>query len=267
MLAAISHNNMHTEVAQWMAKATDNGGVYSSQTVNALRLLMTDIKRYGLRNKIFRLNMFVGENSNSGAVPLIADRGASIDTIFGSPSYSPNGGFSPNFSNFNYIDTGYNPLNNITQSSAHQGVWNFSPFDNTVTSFQGVADPLNNNNRFSMHYPWNTGVLYSDMFNITLSAGRSNTFTFPNGTVFKNIICTVSSGINKIYTNGAAVNLSVTGNGSGTIPNGNYLICAPSNTQNNYRVGYYTLGFGLSSDEVFLYNKAITDFMNRLNRS
>lgn len=273
-MLAVAQNNIHPEVAQWISKAKANGGVYSSQTINALNLLVTDIKRYGLRNKIYRLNMFVGENSNAGAVPIIADRGNSIDTIVGSPLYTPSGGFNQNNNSAaNYIKTGLT-VTAGDAASLHQGNWNFTGWSGLYTSQQGIATA--GGNRFAFHYPWNEGIVYSDMYGATPGTSRSQTNSFTSGTILQNIICTVNASVNRIYRNGSLVTLSSTGTGAGTIPTGSeYFILTsssatntPNGSMNNiYRIGYYTVGAGLTANECFLYNKAVTDFMNRLGRS
>lgn len=272
-MIAVAQNNMHPEVAQWISKAKANGGIYSSQTINALNLLMTDIKRYGLRNKIFRLNMFVGENSNAGAIPIIADKGNSIDTVVGSPLYTPRGGFDPNNNNTsNYIRTGFNPSTGFTSKlSAHQGCWIFTPYNSALTSQQGCSDSVGN--RCSIHYPWSDGKIYSDMYGAS-GLTRSNTTPYANGTIMQNLICTVNSSINSIYRNGAVTSQQSTGNGSGTVPNLEYTVLGSMGSSgpngslnNNYRIGYYTLGTGLTLSDAFLYHKAISDFMTRLGRS
>ena len=73
------------EVNEWAnEKVPNNGGMLTGSQVEAVNEFMLSIKSVsGLRNKISRCNLFIGQNIDAALVPLISDAGGPIDLSHG----------------------------------------------------------------------------------------------------------------------------------------------------------------------------------------
>ena len=90
-----------SEVDDWATRIIANGGTVSADTLAAACEFMTAIKAAGLRSKMFRVNLFAGDQFAAALVPLIKDMGHPVDQ-----QVVQGGTVGP--SDFNYSETGVN---------------------------------------------------------------------------------------------------------------------------------------------------------------
>jgi len=132
-------SGVHPEAAAWRTAVVANGGSVSASTMRAVSRFCSDIDKAVIRDRFFRLNLFCG-NSDSSLVavrtPLYrgpsrtgAQYGATIDTNGGNnfqqgdyTETGANGGLIGNTTN-KYLDTGLatNALPSV--STGHLSVW------------------------------------------------------------------------------------------------------------------------------------------------
>jgi hypothetical protein len=74
----------HKEVKDYINRVYANGGLISQETINKVTDFCYDIDNAGLRNKMWRTNLFCGNNLNAALVPLY--RGPTpVDQFYGNP--------------------------------------------------------------------------------------------------------------------------------------------------------------------------------------
>ena len=135
-------SSLDSEVEEWANKTVPSfGGKVSEAHVQAVNNWMNKIKQTsGLREKIYRCNLFIGDNLKAGLVPVIADKGnLRIDLNKGSEIFKEsdfanglNAGLTANgvgtfysdstqhISAKKFIDTTFTPLNgNISVNNGH----------------------------------------------------------------------------------------------------------------------------------------------------
>jgi hypothetical protein len=125
----------HPEAQVWRNAVIANGGTVSGPTLNAVSKFCRRIDAAGIRDKLYRLNLFAGTGLSAALVPLF--RGASrtgtqygntTDTNNGpfvSGDYSETSGLSKGSGQNKYLDTGLatNALPAGVISSGHLAVW------------------------------------------------------------------------------------------------------------------------------------------------
>lgn len=116
-----------SEVDDWVQRILSNGGTVSNTTIEAACEFMTSLKAAGLRDRVFRLNLFAGDQFAAAVVPLINDFGSAVDAPF---RLVGNTILAGNSSNFSYQETGVvggiQPI--LSQSYFNTGVFaEFSP--------------------------------------------------------------------------------------------------------------------------------------------
>jgi hypothetical protein len=85
-------------VDQWVARVVENGGSVTNQTIKRVSSFYRGLDRYGLSNKILRLNLFSGDQLEAAVVPLIdyGSVGNDIPVNFVQDDYSESTGLKPN---------------------------------------------------------------------------------------------------------------------------------------------------------------------------
>lgn len=141
----------NTEAKRWINNVYTNGGTLSTNTANAVNTFTNTIDSIGIRSKIWRLNLFCGNNINAALVPLYrgpseasSNYGSSVDgnNNFISSDYSESGntaGLKGNGSN-KYLTTGLG-MNIFGISDRHLMVYESSVSTNAyATLIQGGYD-------------------------------------------------------------------------------------------------------------------------------
>lgn len=122
-------STIHPEAADWANRVRTNGGSVSGSTLNAVSRFCASIAAAGIRDRFYRLNLFCGTGLNACLVPLY--RGQSLSgTQFGNATDTNNGPFvSADYAENNgllgnastkYLNTGFDSnAAGLTTSSVH----------------------------------------------------------------------------------------------------------------------------------------------------
>ena len=119
--------NLDPEVKNWANERVPKaGGKLNETIVKAADTFMKTIKgSSGLRNKIYRCNLFSADNLLGGLVPLINDEGFDVDLLKGDNKDEMNYSLADGanrlpFSNIlAYIDTGFKATRNFNHNNGH----------------------------------------------------------------------------------------------------------------------------------------------------
>lgn len=273
----------NSDVAQWLERVYQNGGIVSQATADAVTTFANTINVNGLRNKFYRLNLFCGSNLNACVVPLYSNPGDNIlranyidlnsnygGTKFSPSNYSEVSGLdrksTGTTTNGAYLDTGFNAQligsqnmhgsvvvleENPTQGAyfggTTQGGLFVEAYYDPVTS--GSNGYLNTSFVHSAAAPSGnvvsmlTWVRYS---NTNLTAYRNATAGTPNTTSIT--ASDISSGIISIFAR--------------TIWGGNGVTLF-----HNGRLGGYSFGLPLTSGEMATYYNAMKTLQSSIGRS
>jgi len=93
-------SGVHPEAASWRTRVVANGGTVSATTMTAVDTFCKSIVTAGIRDRLYRLNLFCGTGLSAALVPLF--RGTSLGgTQFGNTTDTNN-----NFVSGDYVETG-----------------------------------------------------------------------------------------------------------------------------------------------------------------
>ena len=130
-------SELDSEVADWANNRVPRaGGRLSESIVKATDTFMKAIKsQSGLREKLYRCNLFAGTNLHASLVPLISDAGHAVDVNKGDikfleADYDIKIGLAPNFTSGGdagwladkYLDTGLKAGNLLTSTAGHMSI-------------------------------------------------------------------------------------------------------------------------------------------------
>lgn len=251
----------------WYNKVVSSGSNASASTLNAIDTFITTLAVNGLLNKIYRCNLFCGNDITASLVPLINTNGSAVDAQvkFIPSDYTASIGLLGDGST-KYINTGLDPnsVAGMTINNAHLSTY--------VQSASAVVA-----NRAQIGCDWGVQSIY---FAITAWFGTPTSSFFLCGQNAPSNWCQYGSDnvtIPGYYigTRGAA-NFSVFYkdlNQIGTaavqsktqLPPYNVYVFAQNDANNpvyycNNRLGGYTIGAGLTGVEVRILNTAMTTF-------
>ena len=108
----------------WVNAVIANGGGVSAGCQTLVDNLIVTLKTTGIWSKCDQLWLYATENTPAALTDLVA---LTLATIHGSPSFTPNRGFTGvDASTTVYIDTNTNPatLGQYTLNAAHLSLWN-----------------------------------------------------------------------------------------------------------------------------------------------
>lgn len=256
-----------------------NGGSVSKFTVKAVNTFIRDIRKAGIRNKIYRLNLFCGNDfthdlsTNLGAVqvPLIKDFGNALDTTANSAStwsYAELGsGGGLQTSAGSTLSTGVIPnaaWPDIT--SGHIGAYVRTALNegSQALGTQATVSPFSN--IVITAGPWSDGSSYS-----AIHAAADANFSDSNGVGFY-LGSRLSNTNTAIYKNGTSRATSSTSNVGNIVSNREigifaFYIGVPSAVMFcTKRLAGYTFGLGLTSSEALAFYNAWQKFQTALGR-
>jgi hypothetical protein len=272
---SVAYAAAHPEAQNWYQRAMFASGTISATTLTAVSNFCTAIDAAGLRNKIYRLNLFCGGNLAACLTPLycgptpgaVVGRAADLNqnyggSLFAAGNYTESTGLrGTNLTNLGpYLDTGLTPKDINTSNSLHgmtvvleestqQGAY-FGATSISGSNFEAVSRAGYINTSFSVSATAPTGVapemltfVRSTVNNIVAyrnaAAGTPNTTTI--GT-------TPSDGVLAIFAR-----LIYGGNGVTLFHNG--------------RLGGYSFGTALTASDVNAYYSAMQTLQAALGRT
>jgi hypothetical protein len=156
-------SGVHPEAAAWRSAVVANGGSVSASTMRAVSKFCADIDAAGIRDKLYRVNLFAGTGLNACLVPLYrgpsrtgTQYGNTTDTNQGpfvSGDYAEtgaSGGLKGNGSS-KYLDTGL-PGNTFSAGDRHHSAyWNANSTLTGNRVFIANTDTTSNTAWFDIH--------------------------------------------------------------------------------------------------------------------
>lgn len=271
----------NSDVSSWLEKVYQNGGIVSQSAADAATIFADTINANGLRNKIYRLNLFCGDNLSACLVPLYTDpgdnilRGNYIDinsnyggSKFAETNYIPNSGLKSTSSGSlgAYLDTGISSQS-IGSQNIHASVIVIEESTITGAYFGGNTQ----------------GGLFTEAYydsSTNLSKGYLNTsFVYPAVAPTGNTPCMltwVRSSNNYLvsYRNSIAGTPNTTTIPSSDISNGTIAIFARLlwgtngvTYYSNSRLGGYSFGKDFTSSELTIFYNAMKTFQASIGRN
>jgi hypothetical protein len=265
----------HPEANAWRSAVVANGGSVSASTMKAVSKFCADIDKAGIRDRFYRLNLFCGDTLNAVLVPLYkaesagaAARGNATDSNnnFVSGDYTLAGGLAGNGTN-KHLSTGL-AANSVTASNAHLGVGVLATDTNTgyrtamgaFDSVSGVAFLIN--------------LRRGDSVLRCFTAGSATDINASAGVLVQSAVLAGGNIVGSnpsVYRNGSQFGTDATTSSTMTSP---VVINAFANNNvgtaaafTNARLGWYSVGLGMSAAQVGLLNNAIDAFYTSIGRS
>jgi hypothetical protein len=282
-------SGVHPEAAAWRTAVVANGGSVSASTLNAVSKFCRSIDAAGIRDRFYRLNMFCGTGLNAALVPLY--RGTSLGgTQYGNTTDTNNGPFvSGDYAENNgllgntttkWLNTGFNlNTSGLTTASLHMSLV-LPAYTHPSTSNWFPLSAINSavNERFWLNFNSNT-VPQTTVQGIL--GGGSTQFALEqiaaaNGAAISGGLWTASrvSATDLRLYNGVSERASNTTDsvaGFGT-PNNDMAVFTRwtgSATFGHFgqRLRSYSVGLGMTAQQVSDYNTAMTTFQTALGRT
>lgn len=271
-------NAGHPEAIDWANRVRRNGGEVSAQTLAAVNQFCADIDAARIRDKIFRLNLFVGSNLSACLVPLFLGpslagirygNATDINVNFVAADYSeagPSSGLSGNGST-KYLNTGY-PVNTTLSSNAHLAIG--LTRTETQTGYRAAigASSTQDSDELSISTRRGDSTSYCAIF------GRYFTASEQAGEVVQSVPLGVGNLIASypsFYRNGVRTGVNATAARAGTRTtaltvfafNGGTVV----NGHSNCRLNWYSFGAAITADQVLNFQLAISAFNTTLVRT
>lgn len=260
----------HPEAAAWRTAVIANGGTVSSSTINAVSNFCQSIAEDGLRDRLYRLNLFCGGNLSSALVPLY--RGpAPTGTQYGNATDT-----NVNFVSGDYVETGATgglkgngtnkrlatgfPSNTVALANRHLAAYeSLNATTDYSASVQSYSSALNRHWRLGL-WTSSTNYIYSAF------AGVGGQPSFIKGTgliVGQNDSATAGT----IYRNGISV-ANETGGAASSVDTAPVQILGEvSGEFSEARLGGYSIGEKFTAPQVLAYYKAMQAFQTALTRN
>jgi len=266
----------NTEVKRWINNVYTNGGSLSNNTANAVNTFANTINSTGIRSKIWRLNLFCGNNINAALVPLYrgssaaaSSYGSSVDgnNNFNSADYNESGtnaGLKGNGSN-KYLTTGLG-MNIFGTSDRHLMVYESSVSTNAyATLIQGGSDYTAPFGTWFLSYGSPAGAPRYGAF------GDSSYAQSPNYGVPGMFLGTGTSTSSEMYRNGILVATASTStpgelDASAMIVGAGYASGGSVVQHINGSISSYSIGNKLTSQQVLDFYNALETFNQTIGR-
>jgi len=198
-------SGVHPEAAAWRSAVVANGGSVSATTLKAVADFCKAIDGYGLRDRFYRLNLFVGDGLNAALVPLYrgpsrtgTQYGNATDTNVGtfvSGDYSESVGLDGNGTN--HLNTGLNA--NVLPADPHIGIWSDFATASTSNRSLGGFDTFGTANNSFWNIFQNAVGTGGNVRNFTTLAAASPTYT----TSGQSHVLMTGNGSHEVYVDGA----------------------------------------------------------------
>lgn len=248
------------DVVAYFSRVTTAGGTLSATEQSAINTLVTDLKGYGIWNKMKAIYPMVGASAAACAQNL---KSSSFTGTFTSGWTFASTGATPNGTSA-YMNTGLNASTQLTVSSNNITI--YSRTNNSKNSYEYSAYASTTSGVYAS-IRWNDGNLYA------VSAKESA----PNGIIIINSNSTGFHQVNrqsntsfKVFRNSATLATNTNSN-TGTMPNLNiYLATFNFNgsfgNYSNRELAFASIGDGLTDAEAANFYTAVQAFQTTLNR-
>lgn len=265
----------HPDVANWMQRATNNGGQFSYRTLLALQSLCVAIDAAGIRSLLLRLNVFAGANLQAALTPLYVAAAATNATLGNAidannnfvgndyTEYGADGGLLGNGSN-KYLNTGFLIGTAGIASLGHMSIYHaaYTPAANQM--YMGCL-----NDGFSQYFFMGTNGSATALINYwggTLNLGASLSTAAQHSLVTR-----TASNRGDVYRNGSGVqgnNNSV----SASDPVRPIFVFARNQggsavSPAAFRLRCYSIGGAMSSGNVFGFYSALSAYCTAMERT
>lgn len=287
-------STVHPEAASWAQRVRDNGGSVSGSTLNAVSKFCAAIDAAGIRARFYRLNLFCGNSDSALAAvrtPLYRGQslggtqfGGTTDTntgnLFQATDYAENNGLLGNTTT-KWLNTGFNMSTaglTLAAPGVHMSVvipaYTHGASQNTfaISAINAAV-----NERFWINFNANT-VPLTEVQAILGSGGTAfatKQIAATNGAAIPGGLWLVSrTGTTDLRSyNGAAEqassNVSVA---AFAVPNNDMGVFARWNGSTTfghwgYRMRAYSVGLGMTAQQVSDFNAAMTTFQTALGRT
>jgi hypothetical protein len=271
---------VHPEAAAWNSAVVANGGSVSGTTLRAVSQFCREIEAAGIRSKFRRLNLMAGTGLNACLVPLYRGEsrtgtqyGNTVDQSLGSPSfgegdYSEAAGLQGNGSS-KYLNTGFNVDQLPGAADCHLSAYIRGTQDiasaRTLMGvlFNGVTDRY----RLFVQLSGSSAPNYG----IQTELGKANS-AFANNRTNTNGGLIVSSRTSNtsltLYDDAVSIgtNTGSTVETTGAAPFFVFARNGPTEYYNGLMAGY-SIGAGLTSDDVSAYHTVLQAFQTALGRN
>ena len=264
----------------WIDGVYANGGTVSSTTASAINTFCNSINSAGLRNKIYRLNLFCGNNLNASLVPVY--KGPSYDGIVCGSPFDTNNNFIASDYNETGINAGLkgngsnkylNPGMTVLGATGNESMSCYVIEESTTSAityyYLGSHATSNNNRTLSIAYePTAIPIQYQIEDGHTGGVFNTGLTTKTNG--FK---AASSSGLSlrKLYVNGDIVFTSTTTTVASTGVISPYIFCRNNNGGTygfgNQRIGSYHIGVSMSDLDMYKLYLIVQEFQTSLGRN
>lgn len=272
---------LHPEAAAWQASVVANGASVSGSTLRAVSQFCKDIDAAGIRDRFYRLNLFCGSNLNAALVPLYRGPtfggtayGNTVDQSLGSPSflegdYSEATGIQGNGSS-KYLNTGFNVDQLPGAADCHLSA--YIRGTQSVSAAMGVIGAIFNGvtDRYRIGFNTSTAGNFSTNSELgkatQINAVRANT---ADGLYTLSRTSTTSL---THYNNASSFGTNTASTAETTGAFSLYVFCRNSaaNTPIEFYNGVmagYSIGAGLTSDDVSAYYTALQSFQTAIGRN
>ena len=267
---------IHPEAADWVRRVGANGGGVNPGTVAAVSRLCFDLQNAGLRERIARLNLFVGNNLSAALTPLFVSTSRSGTTIGNATDTNVNfvagdwnetgasSGFLGNGST-KYLNLGV-PGNTFTGANFHQG-YGLRATQSGAAAYKhlgGVFDGATRAYDTSVRRNDTNLNNYFGTVGATFNAGEQ---VQASSLAVGNLTTTYPS----LYRNGAVAGTNATA--SSDYPSSTaWFVFALNNAgtpinHTDARLNWYSLGLGMTAAQVLAYHNVLTTFNATLNRT
>lgn len=274
----------NADAADWIRRVQANDGAVSTATANAVTNFCNAIDAAGIRDRFYRLNLFCGTGLNACLVPLY--RGASlggtqygnaVDQSLGSPSFGhedyaetgASGGLVGNGSS-KYLNTGFNADQLPAAANCHLSA--YIRGTQSVSTAMGVIGAIFNG--VTDRYRIGFGASTAGNFTTISELGKSTQIIAVRANTDDGLYTLSRTSTTSLthYNDASSfgTNTASTAEATGAFPI--YVFCRNSTTNapvefyNGVMAGY-SIGSGLTADDVSAYYTALQAFQTALGRN
>ena len=273
---------LHPEAASWVARVVANGGTVSGTTLSAVDKFCKAIASAGIRDRFYRMNIFAGSNLNAALVPLYrgpslggTQYGGTTDTNLGSPAFlvgdynetGVSGGLLGNGTT-KYLNTAFNVdqlpgAANCHLSSFITGTQDIASARTLVgVLFNSVTDRY----RLFLQLSGSTAPNYG----IQTELGKANSAAATNRTNTNGgliLASRTSTTLLTLYDDAVSIGTTETSTAETTGASPFFVFARNGPTEfYNGRMAAYSIGAGMTADQVTEYNTAMQAFQTAMTR-
>lgn len=264
----------HPDAMSWRSRVIANGGTVSASTMTAVTAFCKSIDAAGIRDRMWRTNLFCGSTLSAAIVPLY--RGPSLSgTQYGNSTDTNN-----NFVSGDYVETGSSggltrsatgktlstgitPANAPVLGTGHLAT---SVISGSFTA-AGFAVDFGQNLAYRANHYVNTTNANQQFFGSfeDVNASVSQSTSVANGLYSRWLITRTSTSLATLYRNAASV-ATRTATATQTSNTTQLTIFGSSGGGAGVGLHYYSLGDGLTASQVSAFDAALSSFLSAMGR-